>query len=92
MSPTPNPRINTGWRANTLAEKPGHRHRDSDYMAGLAHDQVRWPKPPAPAWKPSDGYIPTRRDGWTFAQLFCAVVALGAAAVVIALEVAQWIK
>lgn len=76
MSPTPNPRINTGWRTNTLAEKPGHRHE---------HTQA--------AWKPSDGYVPRPvRDGWTFAQLFCATVALGTAVVVIALEVAQWIK
>jgi hypothetical protein len=33
MSPTPNPRINTGWRTNTLAEKPGHRHE---------HTQAAW--------------------------------------------------
>lgn len=78
MSPTPNPRINTGWRTNTLAEKTGHRHRDSEL-------DLR-------EWRPSDGYVPRPvRDGWTFAQLFCATVALGAAVVVIALEVAPWL-
>lgn len=68
-----------GWRINTRAEAGDSRHFDSGWI-----DQD--------SYKPSDHYIPTRRDGWTFAQLFCAVVALGAAAVVIALEVSKWIK
>lgn len=61
------------WRTNTLAEKPGHRHE---------HAQA--------AWKPSDGYVPRPiRDGWTFAQLFCATAALGLLAVSLALAIGE---
>lgn len=67
------------WRINTRASLQGSRHEDSGWI-----DQD--------SYKPSHGYIPNRRDGWTFAQLFCAVVALGAAAVVIALEISEWMK
>ena len=70
------------WRINTRASLQGSRHEDSGWI-----DQD--------SYKPSDGYIPTRRDGWTFAQVFCATVALGLLAVSLAIgigEVWQWNK
>jgi hypothetical protein len=52
MSPIKNPRGNIGWRTNTLAEKPGHRHE---------HGELK--EAPPGAWKPSDGYT-EQDDGW----------------------------
>lgn len=71
MSPTPNPRINTGWRTNTLAEKPGHRHE---------HTQADWK--PSAGYVPRPV-----RDRWTAAQLIVAVLLGGAAVVWIALAI-----
>ena len=66
------------WRINTRAEAGDSRHFDSGWI-----DQD--------SYKPSDGYIPTKRDRWTFAQLVCAVAALGCLAVVFALEASRWL-
>jgi hypothetical protein len=68
------------WRTSTLGERVGHRHEHSGWVG---YD----------SWKPSDSYVPEPvRDGWTFAQLFCAVAVLCTAGVVIAVEVAKWVK
>lgn len=76
------------WRINTRASLQGSRHEDSGWIDQDSHisdhaaDAARY----FVAYEQSK----PKRDRWTFAQLVCAVAALGCLAVAIALELSKW--